>query len=167
MTSPECVGCRLRVGVVHRSVRPLRVVVLGVLAHHCCEVAGPGDQEVVKALPAQRADEALGDRVRPRCLDRCADDSDVRTGEDRVERGGELVVPVADQEPEPVRAGVEIHQQVAGLLSDPDTGGVSGDPAEVHVAIAVLDHEQDVEAAQEDGVDVGEADREDRAGLGG
>jgi len=37
----------------------------------------------------------------------------------------------------------------------------------VHVAIAVLDHEQDVEAAQEDGVDVGEADREDRAGLGG
>jgi hypothetical protein len=55
-----------------RSVRPLRVVVVDVLAHHCCEVAGPGDQEVVKAFPAQRADEALGDRVRPRCLDRCA-----------------------------------------------------------------------------------------------
>ena len=30
-----------------------------------------------------------------------------------------------------------------------------------------LDHHQDVEAAQEDGVDVGEVDREDRVGLRG
>jgi hypothetical protein len=29
----------------------------------------------------------------------------------------------------------------------------------------VLDHQQDVEAAQEDGVDVGEVDREYRVGL--
>jgi hypothetical protein len=41
-------------------------------------------------------------------------------------------------------------------------GGVSG---EVHAAAAVLDHHQGVEAAQEDGVDVGEVDREDRVGL--
>jgi hypothetical protein len=31
----------------------------------------------------------------------------------------------------------------------------------------MLDHHQDVEAAQEDGVDVGEIDREDRVGLRG
>jgi hypothetical protein len=31
----------------------------------------------------------------------------------------------------------------------------------------VLDHDQDVEAAEHDGVDVGEADREDRVGLRG
>jgi hypothetical protein len=31
----------------------------------------------------------------------------------------------------------------------------------------VLDHHQDVEAAKEDGVDVGEVDREDRVGLRG
>jgi hypothetical protein len=31
----------------------------------------------------------------------------------------------------------------------------------------VLDHDEDVEAAQEDGVDVREIDREDRVGLGG
>jgi hypothetical protein len=37
----------------------------------------------------------------------------------------------------------------------------------VHAASAVLDHDEDVEAAQEDGVDVGEVDREDRVGLGG
>jgi hypothetical protein len=44
---------------------------------------------------------------------------------------------------------------------------VSGDPDDVHVATGVLDHHQDVEAAQEDGVDVGEVDREDRVRLCG
>jgi hypothetical protein len=45
--------------------------------------------------------------------------------------------------------------------------GVGGDPGEVHAAAAVLDHDQEVEAAQEDGVDVGEVDGEDRVGLRG
>jgi hypothetical protein len=44
---------------------------------------------------------------------------------------------------------------------------VGGDPGEVHPAAAVLDHHEDVEAAEEDGVDVGEVDREDRVGLCG
>ena len=44
---------------------------------------------------------------------------------------------------------------------------MGGDPGEVHAAAAVLDHHEDVEAAQEDGVDVGEVDREDRVGLRG
>jgi hypothetical protein len=43
---------------------------------------------------------------------------------------------------------------------------MGGDPAQVHPPDPVLDHHKDVEAAQEDGVDVGEADREDRVGLG-
>jgi hypothetical protein len=42
---------------------------------------------------------------------------------------------------------------------------VGGDPGEVGAAAAVLDHHQNVEAAQEDGVDVGEVDREDRVSL--
>jgi len=44
---------------------------------------------------------------------------------------------------------------------------MGGDPGDVHAAGAVLDHDEDVEAAEEDGVDVGEADREDRVGLRG
>ena len=44
---------------------------------------------------------------------------------------------------------------------------MGGDPGEVHAAAAVLDHHEDVEAAQEDGVDMGEVDREDRVGLRG
>jgi hypothetical protein len=43
-----------------------------------------------------------------------ADDSDVRDGEHGVERGGELAVAVADQEPESVGSVTEIHEQVAG-----------------------------------------------------
>ena len=80
---------------------------------------------------------------------------------------GEFAVPVADQEPEPVGAIAEIHQQVAGLLGHPGAGWVGGDPGDVHAATLVLDHDEDVEAAQEDGVDVGEVDREDRMSLGG
>jgi len=52
-------------------------------------------------------------------------------------------------------------------LGDPGPGGVGGDPGDVHTATPVLDHDEDVEAAQEDGVDVGEVDREDGVGLCG
>jgi hypothetical protein len=65
---------------------------------------------VVEAFSAQGADEALCDRVRPRCPDRGADDPDVGWGEHGVEGGGELAVPVADQEPEPVGALAEFHE---------------------------------------------------------
>ena len=49
-----------------------------------------------------------------------------------VDAAVKLVVPVADQEPEPVGPLAEIHQQVAGLLSHAGPGGVGGDPGDVH-----------------------------------
>ena len=107
-----------------------------------------GDQEVVGTFSAQGADEAFRDRVRSGRSDRGADDPDIGTNEDCVERGGEFAVPVADQEPEPVRAIAEVHQQVAGLLRDPGAGGVGGDPGEVRMAAVVFDDDEDVEAAQ-------------------
>jgi len=70
-------------------------------------------------------------------------------------------------EPEPVGALAEVHEQVAGLLGHPGPGGVGGDPGNVHAATVVLDHDQDVEAAQEHGVDVREVDGEDRLCLRG
>ena len=94
-----------------------------------------------------------------------ADDPHVSTGEDGVEGHRELAVPVAYQEPEPVGSIAEVHQQVACLLGDPGPGGVGGDPADVHAAAVVLDNNDNVEAAQEDRIDVGEVDREDRVGL--
>jgi hypothetical protein len=44
---------------------------------------------------------------------------------------------------------------------------MGGDPGDVHAAGGVLDDDQDVDPAEEDGVDVGEVDGEDRVGLGG
>ena len=41
-----------------------------------------------------------------------------------------------------------------GLLRNPGPGRVGGDSHDVHAATAVLDHHEDVEAAQEDRVDV-------------
>jgi hypothetical protein len=138
-----------------------------VLAQHRREVARPGDQEMIETFAAQGADEAFRDGVRPRCSCRGADDADVGTGEYRVEGGGELAVAVADQELKAVGVLAEVHEQVAGLLGHPRPGGVGGDPGEVHAAAAVLDNDQDVEAAEEDGVDVGKVDREDPVGLRG
>ena len=77
------------------------------------------------------------------------------------------LVSVADQESRLFGAVAEVHEQVAGLLGDPGAGGVGGDPGEVYAAGPVLDRDEDVEAAEEDGVDVGEVDREDGLGLGG
>src|SRR6476469_3961363 len=102
---------------------------LQVLAQYDVEVAWSGDQQVVEAFPSQGADEPFRDRVRPGRSYRGADDPQVGASEDGVERGGELAVPIADQEPEPIAAIAEVHQQVAGLLGDPGAGGVGGDPA--------------------------------------
>ena len=88
-------------------------------AQYEVEVAWSGDQEVVEAFPAQGADEPFRDGVRPGCPDWGADDADIGAGEDGVEGGGELAVPVTDQESKPLGAVAEVHQQVAGLLGDP------------------------------------------------
>src|SRR5919112_1642578 len=67
---------------------------LQVLAQYDVEVAWSGDQEVVEAFPSQCPDEPFRNRVRPGRSDRGADDPQVGAGEDGVERGGELAVPV-------------------------------------------------------------------------
>jgi len=47
------------------------------------------------------------------------------------------------------------------------SNAAGSNPGEVHAATVVLDDEEDVEAPQEHGVDVGEVDGEDRVGLRG
>ena len=100
--------------LIKRSVWAVGVVVLDELLQHYGEVAGSGDQEVVEALAAQRADPALRDRVRPRRPHGGAEDADVGAGEHGVEGGAELAVPVADQEPKLLGAVAEVHQEIAG-----------------------------------------------------
>jgi len=93
--------------------------VLHILAQHDVEMTWPGDQEVVEAFPAQCPDEPFRDRVRPRRPCGGPDDADVGASEHGVERGSELAVPVADQEPEPVRVVAEDPYLVLLLAARP------------------------------------------------
>jgi hypothetical protein len=61
---------------------------------------------------------------------------------------GELPGSVADQEPEVRGAVAEVHQEIADLLRGPRPVRVGGDPEDVHVAGADLNHEEAVQAVE-------------------
>ena len=79
---------------------PVRVVVIEEDAENKFEMTPIHDQEPVEAFGAGGADEALGERVRLRRLDRSLDDLDAFASEDGVEVARELAVAVTDQEPD-------------------------------------------------------------------
>jgi chloride channel protein, CIC family len=135
--------------------------------NHQPQVPFAGDQHPVQALAAGAGNPPLRDRVRRRRPDRCLDDPHTDRSEHRVERCGELGIPVADQELNAVRMPAEVHQNIRGLLGRPRTRGTGGDPGKVHAPGAVLDGEQHVQAAREHGVDAEEVCREDGDGLAG
>jgi hypothetical protein len=136
-----------------------------VLAEHGSGMPLVDDQDAVEEFAANAADEAFGDRVGPRCPDRCLDDGDAGGGEDGVEGGGEFGVAVPEEEPEATAGVVKVHPQVAGLLGQPGAGGMGGDPEDVHPAGGVLDDEERVEPVQRDGVQVEQVAGEDRLWL--
>jgi hypothetical protein len=82
-----------------------------------------------------------------------AEHVDTGGGKHRVERCGELRVPVTQQQPQPVGPLVQTHQQVAGLWRHPGTGGMCGDAYKVDLAGGQFDEEQDVDPFEEHGVE--------------
>jgi hypothetical protein len=128
-------------------MRPVSVVVIDVLPENGPEMPFTRDQHPVQALAARAGDPPFRDSVRARRPHRRLDDPHADRGEHGVECGGELGVPVPDQELQAARLVFEVHQQVAGLLSHPFTRGVGGDAGQVHPAGAVLDEEQYAQAA--------------------
>ena len=125
-------------------VRTVPVIVSGVPGQHFAEMPLTEDQDVIEALAAKRAHEPLRECVRLRRPDRRPDHPRAVTGEDVVLRGGELAVPVTDEEPEPPGPPAEVHQEVAGLLGSPGSGRMGGDAQDVHGAGLDLHHEQDI-----------------------
>jgi hypothetical protein len=65
----------------------------------------------------------------------------------------ELGIAIAPEEPEPVDAIIEVHQQIPSLMGNPRAGGMRGHPGHVHLSSAELDEEQDVDPFQEHRVD--------------
>ncbi len=122
------------------------VVVVGKGPENPFEMSPVGDQGPVEALSAHGADEALGDRVGLRCLDRGADDLDALGPEDLVERATELGVVVADQEARRDLTIREFPGEVSRLLGDPSSVGVPGHAGEVDPTGGDLDEEEHEDA---------------------
>jgi hypothetical protein len=112
-------------------MRPLCVVVRGVLGEHPAQVSLPEDQHPVGELGAGSQYEAFGEAVRPRAPRWDLDHLDARILEHRVERRRELTGPIADEEPESRGAFAEVHQEVAGLLGGPRSVGMAGHAQDV------------------------------------
>jgi hypothetical protein len=129
---------------LQRSVWPSAVVVGAVLGEDGLKVPLAEDQDAVGELGSGGQDEAFGEAVRSRTARRDLHGVDPGAGQDGVERCGELAGAVADEEPEGVGAVVEVHEQIAGLLSGPRSGRVAGRAEDVQVAGADLEGEEEI-----------------------
>ena len=147
-------------------MRPVVVEVLFELAECCCRVPLIDKEDAVEEFAADGADEAFGDGVGPWCSYRRWDDLNIGGCEDRVERGGELGVAIADEEPESLPGVVEVHGEVARQLGQPRASRVRGDAEDVDAAGGVLDDEERVQPMQADGVEVKQIAGQDPLGLG-
>src|SRR5674536_220515 len=79
-------------------MRSFLVVVLHVGPQNPVEVPGAEDQRPVQTVGASGLHPALGEGVRVRGPDRCADHANPFAGEDIIKGAGELGVAVADEE---------------------------------------------------------------------
>jgi hypothetical protein len=159
------VGSAVGWSLAEGPVRPVGVVVIGVFAEGVVEMPSAGDEDSVSALAPGTGDPPFADRVRARRLDRRGDDPRAGRSEYGVERVGVLGIAVPDQELQAAGLFAEVHERVPGLLDRPGGGRVGGDAGQVDAATVVLDDEQHVEPAQDDGVDVEEIDRAVVAGA--
>src|ERR1017187_779335 len=114
---------------------------------------------MVEAFAADGAYEPLRVRVRTRRTHRGADRLDAA--------GGELVVPIADKEPETLTGVIEVGSEVPCDLGHPWAAWVGGDTEDVDDASLQLDHEQHVVPAEQHSVDMEEVGGHDALGLGG
>jgi hypothetical protein len=153
------------VALAQGAVRTVDVVVIGVLGQYSLEMPAPEDQHPVEHLAANGADPPLRVGIRPRRPHRRAQHLDALGGKHRIERGGELGIPIPDQEPEPPDAVVKTHEQVAGLLGHPRPGWMGCHTEHVDPAGGHLEHEQHLQPLQEDGIDGEEVHRQYTLGL--
>ena len=130
---------RVRSREPERTVRALAVVMVDVGAKHSLQLAAADDQEPVEALPAHRAQEPLGDRVRLRGPDRRADDLNALAAEHLIERVRELAVAIVDQEPQRALALRQRPGRVSRLLREPVAVRSLATAGEVDAAAPKLD----------------------------
>jgi hypothetical protein len=111
------------------------------------------DQHPIGALGAYAANKPFCIAVRSGCSGRDLDHVDALGAEDCIEGISELGIPIADEEAERGGLVAKVYQQGAGGLGGPGSGRVRGHPEEMDPSGAHFHDEQDVEAAQPDGVE--------------
>jgi hypothetical protein len=126
------------------GTRTVGVVVPLVFAECVQQVCLVPHQRAVEQFAAAALDPAFHDRVHSGHLDPAEHNLDACLGEDRVEQGRVLAVPVADEVPH-VRPGVpQVHDQVPGGLGHPGGGRVRGPAKDADAAAGVLDDRENV-----------------------
>src|SRR6185437_14226716 len=103
---------------------PMSVAVTGEPGQDLAEMPLADDQHVIQALTAQRSREPPGKCACPGRPDRGLDHPRVIGEENAVACGGELAVPVTNQEPELAGPLAKVHDQVPGLPDGPGPGGM-------------------------------------------
>jgi len=151
--------------LVQALVRAVVIEVAHVLVKNSAGVLLVVDQHAVGAFGADAADEPFRIAVRLWHLRRDLDDGDGFRAEDGIEGLGEFRVPVADQEAESADLITEVPQEVPGGLGGPGCGRVRGHPEEMDPSGADFHDEQDVEAAQPDGLQGEEVGGQQAGGL--
>jgi hypothetical protein len=96
-------------------VRSVGIEVAGVFGENPFEVTLAEDEDVIEALAADAAQEALADRVRSWSSDGSAEDACPVCGGHPVEERTELAVAIPKEEPRTLSVG----RRVAQLLRDP------------------------------------------------
>ena len=79
-------------------MRTVVVVLSDKFGQYLLEVLSPEDEQPVRTLPADGADEPFGEGIGPRGRDWSLDDSDTLGAEHLVEALRELGIPVSDEE---------------------------------------------------------------------
>jgi hypothetical protein len=134
------------------AVRAVAVGMVGVLGQHRPQLPTADDQHPVQQLPPDGAHPPLGVGVGLRRPHRRAQHPDSLGREHRVECGGELGIPIPDQQPELADAVLQAHEQVACLLRHPVAHGMRGHHKYVDSAGSRLEYEQHLQPLQEHGV---------------
>jgi hypothetical protein len=87
----------VRTAETERTMRPMRVVVLGILTQHVHQVSSAHDQHVIKHLPSYASDQSLDVRVGQRGPVGGEHDLDAFGAEHGIEAAAVLGVAVAEQ----------------------------------------------------------------------
>jgi len=124
------------------------------------------DEQPVEALAPNGSHKPLRDAVCLRCPKRNSYHLDAFSPKDVIKAGGELLVPITNQEPKRFPAVRQRPRELPGLLRDPRRGRRCRAACQMHTTTAEFDKEKDVQPLQPDRLDGEEVNGEHALTVG-